>query len=255
MKIKKFKDVAFELVRFEPNVKYTKPAAALILILLVYSLIDLSLSIKNAFIFISDTLSKEEQYVAIPNSAATGGADFSPLGDMFILGGAYVCDDEHWRLDGERAIARYATSTDTGSVFQFDFIPTGKEVANIQFGRDNAYELSLGANSYQHLQLINLADDSFVGLYDEQGGLWNSRLNMGATINSSTMNTVRIEEVVLSENLMKLKITLNEMEFESTDFQVNNHRKHKGVYIGMLDLSKFQQNKTGLIIPELRICK
>ncbi len=254
-KQKKLKDVLLELMKIDPEVRHTKQAIVLIVLvsflILVIFLFEVSQALKSTY----GLVNRYSSLASIPKAEPVGGPDHTPLGEGFLhTEGDSTCDEGHWRLEGGRAIATYATSTKTGTSFQFDFTPTGVYAANIQFGRSRVYEVSLGANSYEYLLVKNLQDDSNVGLYDQENSIRKGRLNLGFALSSTTPNTVRIEEVVISENLMKLKITLSGKEFETEDFQVNNHKKYQVVYFGLLDTSKDKDNKTGLLAPELRIC-
>lgn len=197
----------------------------------------------------------KQQPASVSDATGVGGSDYTPLGGDFLhTAGDYICDGNHWSLDGSKAIATYASSTKIGSTFQFEFTPTGIYAANTQFGRTRVYEVSFGANSYEHLLVKNLQDNSNIGLYGDDKRVRKGRQNIGFSLSSTTPNISRIEEIVVSENLLKLKITVNGKEFETEEFRVNNNEKYDVVYLALIDTSEGGINTTGLLAPELKIC-
>jgi hypothetical protein len=187
----------------------------------------------------------------------SGGPDFTVLGYGFSYPDTnYTCDEGVWGINSNshKTIVYYGqgTSTPLGSIFQFDFIPTGRHATNLAIGRPELYEIMPGNNTFDVVSVKDLRSGDFISLKTASGSRESFKgIRLEDKVSTSSLNTIRIEENISSKFLV-LTIAINNEVLVSEKILISDLHQHKSLYFALLDMDK--QNETGIIFPELTIC-
>lgn len=208
---------------------------------------------------VPSTIEYDRQDISKGVNLGSGGPDFTVLGSGFSYPDInYTCDEGVWRIDtsADSTIVYYGqgTSTPLGSTFQIDFIPTGIYASNLVFSRPELYELIPGDNTFDIITLKDLRSGDFILLKNASTvSDFSKSVRLEKEISTSSINTIRIKEVVTSK-LLSLTVAVNNEVFISDEILVENANLHKSLAIALLDADKKRQNMTGVFFPELSIC-
>lgn len=260
---KKLSDELKEKFDVDPN-RYTTPLN----IFHVYSKVTLFLLqypvllpiIFGFFGYVNLNLSPTENIEELGDVlGGTGGADYTVLGDDFVIADDHFsCDSGVWELEeGEQSTTMfYSSSTALGLTTQFGFVPTGQYAANVAYGRPDLYEIVFGDNGFDHISVKHIG----AGLFDVHqlnsatDGVGN-REYLQEGLSTTTMNTVRISEQFASETTLYLLIDVNNVSYITAPLTVLKREKYTSSYLGLLAGGEAADNHTGMSAPELRICE